>query len=878
VETLTNQLNEYLRRIVGICHYPITLEGDRPIMLNRWLITSELVKGRGMEGTDPHLGLTAEILLSNELGFLPQEKLEQNWRFFIATHPDTFHQAVNAESLFTDEPKFMYYLCVVHASYEQEVFVSVVHPVPFRCWINGRIVVASTEEYNISPYLFTLKLKKGYNIVLAEQLRQLNYQFTMFMAPRRYFRDPRYHVFFDKSIFTNMARQYSIIPGKVIFPPGEKPTMVVLPRKFDDQIKESLNIKVFNTKNDLLVSLRAFTGEQITLELDEKFTGALKATVENAQNRGRTAETYFFRGDFEQAKQQILENARRRSDCTEELIQTMRCLTQIPEVCKKLWDHSEIYLHSPMIQKYMEFENYLASPDGPQRKTLFQVFRNDIMIFKDQSIDDGFLAYSIFLPSHYNPRRQYPLLLSLQYGHACSTYPRVINYVRARQFQDVIILNISGRGGLNRDYINDVSFYEIIRETMANYFIDRDRIYIIGSCTGALKAFSLALRKPDLFAGVVGFNGTPRMDLRHPDYDYLKNISNTNIYSINLIEDTMFNHFRVTDTLQYLHKVTAWSFQGIPHDEFDELMNTWKVARKVMKKCRVKYPKSLQLTMEEPLYNQSYWIQDGCMADLHFKAVIKAEIIRKQLIKLELENISRCNLLLNQRAMGLDSRMELQINGTHHLIDLPAYARIEIIAENTGITIKLLEISARNFNEAYNSIRLDTRLLGIKELYLRKCLIIKADNIFKNAATLAKDLFHLLQRPLKERVRNYKYTLVPESDVNFADLTGSNFVTVIDARKPSVFQQTIITGLESIPIYPDGIEYDGQPFDGEYFALLKFPNPNNRERNGLAIIYNTDTMATEIINLLNIYDTNPLFYSDAIIYHEGQYHSFRYPR
>ena len=43
----------------------------------------------------------------------------------------------------------------------------------------------------------------------------------------------------------------------------------------------------------------------------------------------------------------------------------------------------------------------------------------------------------------------------------------------------------------------------------------------------------------------------------------------------------------------------------------------------------------------------------------------------------------------------------------------------------------------------------------------------------------------------------------------------------------------------------------------------------------LAIIYNTENLREEMMRFLNSFDTNPLFYSDAVIYHDGRYHSFR---
>lgn len=870
------ELNEYLQRIAGICHYPITFEGDGPVMLNRWIVTGELAKGRGTEGIEPHLSTDAEILLDHELAFSPQEKLEHNWRYFISNHQDTFYQAVYPEPLFTnDEPKYLYLLCVVYSKVEQHVLISVVHPVPLRAWINGRLVITGGAEYNVSPYLFSFKLKQGYNIVLVERIRNIDYHFTMFLTPRRYLLNWAYQSFFDKKFFKLLDNTYYIIPGKAIFSPEEKPTMVILPRKFDDEAKEPVNVNVFNTQGSLMVSFHAFTSEMITLEFDDSVTGVLKVEVEHAKNKLKRAETYFFKGDFEQAKQQLFEKAGQRNDCSELLIHTFQELTRIPEICEKLCDHSEIHLHNPMFKKYSEFENYLQTPDGPVPKTLFQVFRDDVMLFKNESIDDGFLAYSIFLPPRYRPEKSYPLLLSLQYGHACSTYPRVINYIGNRQFQEVIILNISGRGGLNRDYINDLNFIDIIQEVVKNYHIDRERIYIVGSCTGALKAFSLALRKPDLFAGVVSFNGTPRLDLKNPDYEYLKNISNTTIYSINLVEDNMFNHIRVIRTLKYLRKVKAWSFQGIPHDEFDELFNNQKVAKKVIQERRVKYPKSLFFTIHEPVYNKSYWLKAELISDLNSQAVIAAEIISKNKIKVDLENIDRCSLLLDKRAMGLNDRIELWINGFSHWVQISEYAEISINAQNPLMSIQTAVLSAQSFAEAYHSIGNDPGLLGIKEVYFTKCVIIKADYFQEKATAFIKDLFHLLQRPLKERIRNYKYNLVLENEITDANLAESNFVTVIDSRNISPFQQKVLDCMVNCKTDSSGINYHGKEFQGEYFALIKYINPSNHERYGLSIIYNTENLGEEIMSFVNSYDTNPLFYSDAVIYHEGRYHSFR---
>lgn len=881
-------LIKYLNRIITTNYYSVTFSGDVPNILNRWLVKSELADGSAFGHLEPYLSETGGRILSlREVASLEGDNLERNWRYYISKDQATFYQACSPQELFAkDRDKYIYALNSVYCSQKQRVVIYVNAITPIRIWINGQLMLTNNFHYHIKPYLFIFDFEKGFNSILIEKTlfqKDLTLginpdHFMIIIKPVRFLLDQDINSLFDPELLEDLANSLTIIPEKAFVPSGQEIQFIVLPKSLPEKEPEDVKIRITTSAGETLTTLTVKTGTVSSVAVRGDISGVLHLEAISLSQPGRLGDLYLGYGDILEKRDRLITAARKRQDYNEALIDTLVTLTEIADIdtgcIRKFPQTVQDRLYYPIFEKFSEFESYLHQPDSPTPKTHFDVYRDRAFVVKNSEIDDGFILYSIHLPEDYERCRRYPLVISVQYGYGMSFYPLTQRYVQKRHFREAIVLNICGRGHLNHDYINEAEMFLLFDQVIRRLNIDRDRVYIIGSCIGTLKAYGLALRRPDLFAVVAAVNGTIRLDLDNPDYDYIKNLNNTMVYQLCNIEDNIFNGARLVDTVTRLPRIKNWNFTGYAHDDFDEFLNQGKLMREMLREKRIKYPKRVEYTIFEPIYNRSFWIQVDFIPNLTEKAAVTAEIKSSHIIDVQVINIGSLGLLLDMEAMGLENEIEISVNGREQALQLTKYSKVIISIEPDNFAAQFTALSAEGFAQEYDQIRIPDKLMGIKEIYLKKCRIVRLDYFKDYHRAFAKKLFFTLQSPLKERVRHYKYDLCWESELNPADLCSGNFVYAIDIREESPLQRQI---LERLDLKADAscLHYDHQEYGSEYFALLKYPNPWNTNFHALILIFNNDAIEDELLRFLNSFETNGLFYSDTVIYHNGSYYSFR---
>ncbi len=151
------------------------------------------------------------------------------------------------------------------------------------------------------------------------------------------------------------------------------------------------------------------------------------------------------------------------------------------------------------------------------------------------------LPVRTFLPTGYEPRYPYPLLVFL-HGHGGNEEqilrlaPRLSrrNYIciGLRGPQPLGTRSSDGRPGFGwgvercSDTLIEDYVFRAVEQTRRNYHVHSERIYLAGICEGATLAYRLGLTYPDRFAGVISLNGLmPRRErplLRLPDIRELR--------------------------------------------------------------------------------------------------------------------------------------------------------------------------------------------------------------------------------------------------------------------------------------------------------------------------------------------------------------------
>ncbi len=884
------ELHGYIEEIIHRCPYKITFLGNRPGFVNRWLVKSEPINAFEQVDFEPCLSTYGRILLKGDAESLSQEELEKNWRYYCCTRHDDYpyieYSRNNPEQIFLKgEDKYIYSLSCIYCEDTTDILIYADALIPARIWINRDIVFSITQGYMIKQHVFAVRLKKGINIILIEKsmlARYKNFNPDMLrvhfeIIPVQHLLKNKIHRFFDANQLKLLDSSLRITPDKAFYKCGEDIVITVMPRYIKGTERERITVQVFNAAYQKVIEREEHTFEKIVFKFCAEMKGTFLIKAESRKS-GKKDEVYIFKGDFLSDLEELALKSEGREDCDESISLSIRRIASIPETDTSFFKNTvemmTDYFFEPMLEQVFLFENAIVhSSPGCCKKDIFNISRKRVMAFKSSEIDDGFTTYSLYFPQYYTPEKRHPLIVYFMYGAGYATYPYMVEFINKNMFEGAIVLGVCGRGGTNRDYINEGDVLKIIQKVIQVYKIDRNKIFCVGGCTGNIRAIGMAIRKPDIFTAIAGVEGTARLDIRNPEFECLKNMDNMKMYQLNNIEDAIFNTARVVNTLKRIRHSKSWNFSGFGHSQFDTMLNSGQLIKILLGTNRERYPKEIFFITEEPIYNKSYWVRLDYIESLGEKACIEARIEGPKLICISCRNIKRLTLLLAREEMGLGDSINISVNGHSSKVYPGAYSENSVTIRSGGAFIEARELTREYFDEAYDCFQINQRLLGIKRVYYSKCTVIKPCS--QERKSLSRRIFLLLKDPIREKVRNYKYGILTENELRLESLAGTGLVYIIAPDTGKEMREELIKG-SGVSLWGCCMEYHGKKYCGDYFALIRYDSPFDPEKSVLLAICSSGVAMASMTELINSFDSNPVFYNDAIIYSKGVYEYFRH--
>jgi hypothetical protein len=869
------ELNDYLLTTLIRSDNQVTFSGDRPNLINKFLVKGAIRDESNSNSLGPAVNNGICFTIPNSAEGVSTEKLESNWRYYRINSPD---QKPN-EIFTTNTDQYIYSLCSIYCSAEKDAVINIWNMNPIRIWINGRLVMTTGISYNTRFVMFAFKFQKGLNTILFERMRYTANHIKLGIVdlvsnvsymPIDFLSSSEYIDFFDVGLLEELKHSYIIMPEKSLFK-DRKIKFVVLPKWFDTQTKERVQIEIKDSKGKLLKSFEAFTGEHIQPDIDEDINGVLTLKALGLDNFKRSFDTHIFYGNFVKERNLLIQKAEQILGTENSILKSFKRLVKLPDLCNETGEMLQEEIYERMLNNYSEFENALLNDINIKNKSTFDIFDNNAMIYYESEIDDGCIAYGVNLPENFSKEKTYPLILLFQIGYAFSAIYRTTRYVRRREFDEAVIVTMCARSDISFDYINEIDILNIINAIIQDFKIDRDQIYSVGHCSGAIRAIGLAVRKPDLFSGIGNIAGLPLIE----HSECFNNIENLSLYNLVGFDDLLniALYATIQQSEQY-KKIKNYFYNFYDHPELNEFFNSRGLMKALLKDKKEKYPKRLYFTAKAPIYNKSYWIYIDIIESLENRAEIKAEILNEHKIIISTHNIKRFSLLLGQKEMNLNRNLEILLNNISYKLEITDYVNISFDVRATGIDLKLEHPDYMEFQRLYNSIAVKEELLGLKQVYLKKCIILKPDNLIAYEEDYKEVLFDILQNPLKSRIRNYKYEIFNESIIDEKKLSETNFVMYINPLNKSNFNERVLN-YSKIELDQTKIIYDNKQFGGNYFAVIKVKNPFDANKLALLVTCNSKSTEEEMMSFLKTFDSNSLFFSDTVIYNNGKYHSFR---
>lgn len=884
-----SELSHYLQSILCTSNSKITFSGDRNNYLNRWLIKVQEANPQDMFHIQPQLLPNGRVIEGSELELLDQQEIEMNWKLYC---PRDFSRYLNQYSriqqdIIPDKDKNVYALASIYFREEQEAMVFCATMAPISVWINDELVYSSCYDFFIKETTLIYKFKKGVNLILVEKPHYLRHKdlrlvlddFVITVKPYDYCLDEKENYFFDCNVFTKSRTMYTIVQNKAVYGEDDKVEVFVLPRYFCvEQEKEDITINVYDDKNQLYTRVDTKTTTKVTLDIDLSCSGIYKIMVDVKGKESTILSNYFVVGDLLELTQKYVELARDRKDIDNRMIENLIQLVSIPNtkigVIHDSYEMMNSWLYHIVFEKLYEFILYIHKPISDTLCKPRDMYNYFIPAYHYSKIDEKNLFYFVILPKKYDPNKKYPLIMYIEYGYGASSYPSLKEYHINQDFDDTIVINIGGRGGLNNDYINECNVFDMLSEVVEEYNIDRDRMHVIGTCAGSMKGYGLAIKNPSLFAVACAINGTVRTYMMNPDYEQLKNLETMSIYEIASVRDPDFNCSFVIDVFNHIKSSKVWTSNSYSHEDFNESMNSNKLIKKILENVRDRYPKKLHFSTKDAMFNHCYWLYIDRIHDLSKKGIVEIEIISKDNIVIDSTNVSKLSLLLDKAGMNLLNEITIKVNEHQLPITLMDYTKVTLCFTNEKISVNLQKLTKEQYLALFDAIAIDQNLMGIKQLYYRRCRILYSSVFRDKKDSCVKRLIRILCAPLVERNRNYRYEKNVSDEIDQAKLAEGNLIYLASIEDTSELQQKLMEAA-CCNVTNDKLEYHGSTFYGDTFAIIKCKNPYNPDKNALLVIYNSESIKQELLNIWGTFDQNALFYSEAIIFNKNQYYSFR---
>jgi pimeloyl-ACP methyl ester carboxylesterase len=341
------------------------------------------------------------------------------------------------------------------------------------------------------------------------------------------------------------------------------------------------------------------------------------------------------------------------------------------------------------------------------------------------TLDDTLQPYALYVPKTYDPKKPYPLLVSLHGATSnhilnrrrvfgLGNRPGESDYEAIRNedvpFPDVdfIVLSPYGRGEVAG--YNGIAEADVLRamdDVERAYNVDRDRVYLTGLSMGGGGTWHLGLRYPDRFAAIApvcalgdlslflpiaqGASADDRayMDLTGPTA-IAENASNQQVFIFHGDEDPAVNveHSRRMVAryreLGWLDKsVRYFELPGVNHFAWDFAYREASLFARLAPIRRNPFPDHVVYSTFSPRFNKAYWLRIDRID--HGLKLARIEGRRRvRLFEITVDNVSAFTMLLGPALVPPGMPIEVKVNGEAVWRGVPPPAALSLSRGRAG--------------------------------------------------------------------------------------------------------------------------------------------------------------------------------------------------
>ena len=272
------------------------------------------------------------------------------------------------------------------------------------------------------------------------------------------------------------------------------------------------------------------------------------------------------------------------------------------------------------------------------------------------------LTYAVWVPTKYDPRKPYPLILCIAEKGAKPEAHIQDKWTDKDTKENALIVAVPmpedvkqwSEAGTPEQPGGFSNLMLTMRQIRSTYAIDYDRVFLAGRGEGVAAALAIAARAPDRFAGVIGRSGD--LETTSPGTDNFKNLP------------TLFGGAGANATA-FSEKCTKDGYNNskVAAETSDAEVWAWMQAHP-----RIGTPAEIVLYPGKPLPNKAYWISVPPSDHKEAEFVkAKADKATNTITIDATDGITKVTLFLNDELVDLDKEVKVICNGAEHVDKLP---------------------------------------------------------------------------------------------------------------------------------------------------------------------------------------------------------------
>ena len=413
---------------------------------------------------------------------------------------------------------------------------------------------------------------------------------------------------------------------------------------------------------------------------------------------------------------------------------------------------------------------------------------------------------------------------------------------------------MSGRGFTGGSYVGEASILEILGWIRANYIIDEDRIYVLGTSNGGYATYALAQNHPSLPAAIFPCIGNAQMDI-------IENLSNIPTYQFVSPKDVVFSghEMDVSHRIQQYGNYHQFDFEGLTHHDMMQHFEHRGVLNEMLRHKRDPYPRRILFRTCRNRHLESYWIRlHGITRGQRF-ADVDATMESVNLIRITAHHTDGLTVILPPQIDK--SRFQVVINRQGFSFEgFSGYAVTFVHKKGWKLTTEPPAIDFRKGT-------------GLADVYMGSLRLILPEGAGEELTAVADRYAH-------PHTQGYD----PKIYVDYPVYTADKVPDHIFSHHLILFDRTCDNAYvrrfqDELPVQYDstGFTYQGKRYEGGYIIRQVIPHPYNPRLSIMVYGYNEEKLlrkelfSSRVILPYYVSGHHPFWNNEIVIYYQDTY-------